>query len=257
MLSLEEIKQYYPEALRKDLSYLLKEYLQYKILEIVFNTPFANKLSFIGGTSIRIVHNINRFSEDLDFDNFGINETDFKVITETVRKKLELEGYEIEVEDKSKQALNCSVKFLGILYKSKLSPHKQEKVHIKLQTEPHNFDYRADKFLLSKFEVFTQINTTPMDILLSMKIYAIFNRKRTMGRDFYDSIFLFGKTKPNYDYLKLKTGIENAEQLKAKLLEQSKKLDYKILADDVKEYLINKDDARKILLFPEFIKTIS
>jgi len=186
MLNLEEIEQYYPEALRKDISYLLKEYLQYKILEIVFNTPFANKLSFIGGTSIRIVHNINRFSEDLDFDNFGISDTDFKEITKTVRKKLELEGYEIEVEDKSKQALNCSVKFLGILYKSRISPHKQEKVHIKLQTEPHGFGYKPNKFLLNNFEVFTQINVTPMDILLSMKIYAIFNAQVLNSSPFFD-----------------------------------------------------------------------
>ncbi len=257
MLSYKEIAEYYPKGLRENEQYLLKEYLQYKILEIIFNTPFANKLSFIGGTSIRIVHNINRFSEDLDFDNFGISETDFKEITETVKKKLELEGYEIEVEDKSKKSMNCSVKFLGILYKSKISPHKQEKVHIKLQTEPHKFNYEPNKFLINKFEVFTQINTAPMDILLAMKIYAIFNRKRTIGRDFYDAIFLFGKTKPNYDYLKLKIGIENAEQLKTRLLQKSQELNFKVLANDVRRYLINIEDSKKVLLFPEFIKTLS
>ena len=257
MLSLKEIGEYYPESLRGYKEYLLKEYLQYKILEIIFNTDFANKLTFIGGTSIRIVHNINRFSEDLDFDNFDLNETDFKKISETVKRKLELEGYEVEVNDKSKKSINWSVKFLNILYQSKISGHKEQKVHIKLQTEPHKFDYRPNKFLLNKFEVFTQINTAPMDILLSMKIYAIFNRKRDMGRDFYDTIFLFGKTKPNYDYLKFKVGIENIEQLKTKLLEKSKRLNFKLLANDVRPYLANPEDMKKVLLFPEFIKTLS
>ena len=257
MLSLEQIENYYPELLRVFKKNLLREYLQYKILEIIFNTDYADKLSFIGDTSIRIVHNINRFSEDFDFDNFYLNETEFKKIIETVKQKLELEGYKVEVNDKSKNSLNWSVKFLNILYQSKISGHKEQKVHIKLQTEPHKFDYRPNKFLLNKFEVFTQINATPMDILLAMKIYAIFNRKRDMGRDFYDTIFLFGKTKPNYDYLKFKVGIENVEQLKAKLLEKSKELNFRLLAKDVRPYLTNAEDSKKVLLFPEFTKTLS
>ena len=257
MLSLEQIENYYPELLRVFKKNLLREYLQYKILEIIFNTDYADKLSFIGGTSIRIVHNINRLSEDLDFDNFDLIATDFMKIIETVKQKLELEGEKVAVNNKSKKSLSWSVKFLNILYQSKISGHKEQKVHIKLQTEPHKFDYKPNKFLLNKFEVFTQINTAPMDILLAMKIYAIFNRKRDMGRDFYDTIFLFGKTKPNYDYLKFKVGIENVEQLKTKLLEKSKEVHFELLANDVRPYLVNPEDMKKVLLFPEFIKTLS
>lgn len=72
MLNLEEILQAYPESLRTFKRFLLREYLQYKILEIVFGaSKYANQLCFLGGTCLRIVHNTSRFSEDLDFDNFG------------------------------------------------------------------------------------------------------------------------------------------------------------------------------------------
>ena len=90
-----------------------------------------------------------------------------------------------------------------------------------------------------------------------MKIYAIFNRNRAMGRDFYDAIFLFAKTKPNYNYLKIKVGIENVEQLKTKLLEKSKKLDFNSLANDLQPFLFNADDSKKVLLFTDYIKDLA
>lgn len=46
MLNLKEIENQYPESLRPFKRFILREYLQYKILEIVFNGPFASKLYF-------------------------------------------------------------------------------------------------------------------------------------------------------------------------------------------------------------------
>lgn len=46
--------------------------MQYKILALIFNSDFATKFAFLGGTCLRIVHQTNRFSEDLDFDNFDV-----------------------------------------------------------------------------------------------------------------------------------------------------------------------------------------
>ena len=71
MISLHNIEQFYPENLRGFKRNMLREYLQFKILEIIFNSRLAPKLSFIGGTALRIVHENTRFSEDLDFDNFN------------------------------------------------------------------------------------------------------------------------------------------------------------------------------------------
>jgi len=57
MLNLKEIENAYPENLRKFRRFILREYLQYKILEIVFVSEFSDKLCFMGGTCLRIVHN--------------------------------------------------------------------------------------------------------------------------------------------------------------------------------------------------------
>lgn len=71
MLELSQIESFYPESLRPFKKNLLREYLQYKILEIIFLSEFAQGLSFMGGSAIHIVHGLPRFSEDLDFDNRG------------------------------------------------------------------------------------------------------------------------------------------------------------------------------------------
>lgn len=90
---------------------------------------------------------------------------------------------------------------------------------IRLNTEAHEFDYIPDQAIINKFDVFTQINTTPKDILLAQKFYALINSKRNKGRDFFDIIFILGQGQlPNYDYLKLKLGINNPDDLRHRIL---------------------------------------
>ena len=92
MLSLKNIEQYYPENERPFKRNILREYLQYKILEIIFNSPYANEVVFLGGTALRIVYNNSRFSEDLDFDNFKLNEEQFADLANEIKKGLETPG---------------------------------------------------------------------------------------------------------------------------------------------------------------------
>ena len=54
MLNLRQIKSFYPEQLQGFDRFVIREYLQYKILEIIFETPYENKLAFLGGTCLRM-----------------------------------------------------------------------------------------------------------------------------------------------------------------------------------------------------------
>ena len=73
MLDLQQIKKEYPEPLQGYERAIVREYLQCKILQAIFESNHASKLSFLGGTALRIVHGNNRFSEDIDLDNFGLS----------------------------------------------------------------------------------------------------------------------------------------------------------------------------------------
>jgi len=257
MINIRQIEQYYPEHLRGFQRNIMREYLQYKILEIIFNSRVAPKLSFLGGTALRIVHENTRFSEDLDFDNFKLAKNDFVLLTEEIQKGLQREGYIVEIRNVFKNAFRCYIKLPQVLFDNAMSDLKGEKILIQVDTEPHAFAYAPDKVFLNKFDVFTQIAVTPPDILLAQKIYALLNRKRAKGRDFYDVIYLLQKTKPNYDYLKQKTGLSDSETLKKKVLEHSKGLNLKELAKDVEPFLFQPSDSKKIIAFSEYIKQVS
>jgi len=256
MISLNQIEQFYPEHLRGFKRNILREYLQYKILEIIFNSGLAPKLSFIGGTSLRIVHENTRFSEDLDFDNFKLSESDFILLTKEIQRGLQMEGFNVEIRNVFKRAFRCYVRLPQVLFDNAISDLKHEKILIQVDTEPHDFSYLPDKVFLNKFDVFTQIAVTPPDILLAQKIHALLNRKRAKGRDFYDVVFLLQKTKPNYDYLKQKIGLVDSQSLKDKILNHVKGINLKELARDVEPFLFQPSDSRKINLFSEYIKQI-
>jgi len=258
MLSLTEIKASYIEALQKYERFIYREYLQYKILEIIFESPFANKLSFLGGTCLRIVHNNSRFSEDLDFDNFNLSANEFGQISEFVKNRMQLIGYKVEMRNINKGAYHCYIKFPDLLFNEGLSLHKEEKILIQLDTESHDFEYQPTQPILNKFDVFTQINTTSTDLLLAQKFYAVINRKRNKGRDFFDIVFLLGQNVlPNYEYLNYKLGISDSGDLKKQILEKCSQLDMNEMAKDVQPFLFNSNDTKRVLLFEEYLKNIS
>ncbi|MFA5747357.1 MAG: nucleotidyl transferase AbiEii/AbiGii toxin family protein [Candidatus Paceibacterota bacterium] len=255
MLSLKNIEQYYPDDQKPFKRNILREYLQYKILEIIFNSRYSNDLIFLGGTALRIVYNNNRFSEDLDFDNFTLTEEQFAGLASEVEKGLELQGYEVEIKNVFKGAYRSYIRMPNILFDNEMSNLKEEKIMIQIDTAPHAFDYKKDTKILNKFDVFTQIFTTPIDILLAQKIYAALNRSRAKGRDFFDIVFLFPQTKPNYGYLEKKLGIKNGQELKESLLAKTADLDFNDLAKDVEPFLINGRDSKKVKLFREYISS--
>lgn len=257
MLTLPQIENFYPEALRNYKRFLLREYLQHKILQIVFESEFATKLVFMGGTCLRIVHGNNRFSEDLDFDNFKIEEAAFEQVAEVIQKELSKEGYVVEMKTVYKGAYHCHIRFPELLYKEGLSGHLEEKILIQLDTEPQNFDFTPERYLINRFDVFTQILITPKDLLLAQKFYAVLNRPRNKGRDFFDIVFLLSLIdRPNYDYLKMKLDVTNAAELKARILERCSELDMQEMARDVAPFLFNPADVKKIVFFSDYIQQV-
>lgn len=253
MLDLEQIASYYPEALRPFSRNLVVEYLQHKILEIIYDADLGEELWFMGGTAARIVYGNARFSEDLDFDDRCLESGELDRLAARVVKRMELEGYTVESREVHGKAFTSYLRFPGLFHDLGLSGHRQAKVLIKLNAEPQGVDYRPDKVILNRFDVFIRINVVPIDVLLAQKIAAIFGRRRPMGRDFYDAVFLLGKTEPDYCYLENKLAIAGAVDLRKRLQEKCDGLDMKALAADVRPFLFTPGDAKRVLLFRDYI----
>jgi len=169
------------------------------------NSKIGQQLAFLGGTALRILYNNSRFSEDLDFDNFGLTSEQFVSLADEIKKGLELQGYAVEMKNVFKNAYRSYIRMPKVLFDNNMSDLQDEKIMIQIDTVPHAFDYTRDLKIINKFDVFTQIYSTPLEILLSQKIYAALNRPRAKGRDFFDIVFLLPQTKPNYCYQRLLT----------------------------------------------------
>lgn len=257
MLSLSEIQKFYPETLHHAGDFLIREFLQYKMLEIIYESDYADGLVFMGGTCLRIVHGNTRFSEDLDFDNLNLGEEDFSKVGDIIRVGLEKEGYDVDVSVLHKRAFHCYVRFPGLLFQEGLSGHKTQKILIQLDTEPQNFDYQPEHVLINKFDVFTEVLTTPLSIMLARKYFAVLNRVRNKGRDFYDIVFLHSmQTEPEWQYLNQKLGISTKKELKEAVLEHCEKLNMENMAKDVEPFLFRSKDAQKVRRFTKLIHQV-
>ena len=217
---------------------------------------FASKLSFIGGTSLRILHQIQRFSEDLDFDCFQLSREELIQFTDMVIARLRNEGIKVEAEDKEKDlkiaAFRRNIIFPGLLFESGFTGHREKKLIIKIECEPHHYTYEPAKPLIQKFNVFTQIFAPSPAILLSMKTGAVLERGK--GRDYYDFIFLSGITDPDFGYLESKFGITNQTQLYEKILETIETTDFEIKSRDFEKLVFDTAETKKVLLFKEYIR---
>lgn len=249
MLTIDQIAFYFSDAVfRKNPQGALVEYIQYELLDSVFKLPGAEHLSFIGGTAVRILHQSVRFSEDLDFDNFGLSFDDFERLVVEACRDLEYKGFIVEYRVVARWAFHCYIRFPEILYKTGLSPDKGKKILIRIDAEAKARDYTPKNILLNRFAIFRRILAAPPPVLLAQKMMAVLYRKRERGRDLFDVSFLMGLTRPDFSYIEKCLGVGKAEFLES-FNARLDALDLKYLADDVEPFLFSPDQKERVLRF--------
>ncbi|MEI6309875.1 MAG: nucleotidyl transferase AbiEii/AbiGii toxin family protein [bacterium] len=192
MLEPELVYSSYPVSLRPFRRNLLREYLQFKTLQFLASSADAAKLTWIGGTALRIAYGGDRFSEDLDFDDRGLNAMDFAKMGDLAARWL---------------------------------------------------------------DTFALLPVAPAEVILAQKLVAILRRPRAMGRDFYDAAFLFGRTRPDMDFLACRLGISDSGELLRLLLERCRTLNLKTLAADLRPFLPDPSLAGRVEAFPEILRS--
>jgi predicted nucleotidyltransferase component of viral defense system len=253
MLTLEQIARQFPPHLTLQKKAMLREYLQCVILEVLFESHFAKRFSFLGGTCLRLVHGNTRFSEDLDFDNFGLTDADFDAVATLVQNGLVRQGFQVEVSNVHRGAYRCNIRFPGLLFEQGLSGHREEKILIQLDTESQGYPFQPQIFVLNRFGVFTRLVVTPPSLLLAQKLYTLVNRPRAKGRDYFDVVFLFSQNiQPDYAYLEAKMSAGTPGKLRATILNLLDQVDLDALAADVQPFLFYPEDDRRVRYFREF-----
>jgi len=252
MLTLEQISGFFSATLRqRNPRGMLVEYLQYELLDSLFKNPEAAQLNFIGGTAIRILHNSDRFSEDLDFDNFGLSFEQFEKLLAIVCRDMEYKGFLIEYRVVERGAYHCYIRFPEILRRAGLTSEEGRKILIRIDTEPKAHLYASEKVFLNKFSVYRQILAAPAGVILSQKMMTIIFRKREKGRDVYDVSFLAGMTDPDFDYVEKVLGVNQTEFLD-NFNNRLEELDFDFLARDVEPFLFTPEQRERVATFREY-----
>jgi predicted nucleotidyltransferase component of viral defense system len=182
---------------------LIREYLQTRIISSLYGMDEAGKLSFIGGTSLRLLRGLDRFSEDLDFDNLGLPFSAVKSLFAKIASRLSREGFEVDYAMKKTDGSGIGeMRFLNLLYPWGISLHRGEKLSVKIDYMTPTAQPKTELVVLARFGFTQQVLTNTKEVLLAQKIRAIFQRKELQPRDFYDTAwFLSRNVRPDADIL--------------------------------------------------------
>ena len=259
--SMNSIKTFFPDRIAANKSYeshMLKEYIQCQILEYISKQPEAVNMDFIGGSNLRIVHDINRFSEDLDFDCKDMNSDMFEILTERIYRFLNDSGYHVIARDAESDkitAIRKSIYFPELLFSLGISGYRQQKFLLKIEMQDQGVTYPSKTEFINRCGFVFPLRTAPIDTLCAMKVNTVLTRGK--GRDYYDLMFLLQRTKPDFYYLEIKAGIANWHQMIARLTDVAEETNLFHKSRDFEHLLFDKNDAKRILLFREFIKNLA
>lgn len=183
----------------------LREIMQEIVLLGLWRSKFFEKAAFYGGTALRILYGMDRFSEDLDF-SLVEPMTDFQLSRygSAVERELRSFGFETSLTTRPKKNVspvqsaflkaNTLSHLLTIKTDGKVDwpvPRDQVlKIKIEVDTDPPSGFATENKFVLQPIPF--SIRTFVLPDLFAGKMHAVLCRKwksRVKGRDWYDLVW--------------------------------------------------------------------
>jgi predicted nucleotidyltransferase component of viral defense system len=190
------MKDYVKQQIRgagsnNDARLIVREYLQARLLESLQNSNAFASWAFVGGTALRFLYSLPRFSEDLDFSLFvPDSESKFADHLVKARRMFERENYTVSVTAKTDRVVQSAFfKFEGLLFELGLSPHRQERVSIKVELDTHPPEGAGTDTSLVRRHIMLSLLHYDKPSLLAGKLNAIMTRSYTKGRDLYDLVW--------------------------------------------------------------------
>ena len=235
---------------------VLQEIMQHYVLAGLSRSGLFSDAMFHGGTCLRIVHGMSRFSEDLDFllkkpdPNF-----EWQRHLDAVGRDCESEGIHFDVLDKSAAAKTVRKAFLKTDSIGKIltldlpfERHANRKIRIKLEIDtnpPRGSDFSTSYIT---FPVTAPLTTQTLESGFALKLHALLCRGYVKGRDWYDLVwYVSRRTRPHLPLLAdaLRQQGPWAGQdidvspswLRKKMEEAIRRIDWPTAKDDVRRFL--------------------
>jgi len=234
---------------------LAREYLQARILQSLQDRGAFTSWAFQGGTALRFLYSMPRFSEDLDF---ALVEPrlpfDFRDNMVVAGRVFEAEGYDMDMRISDKRAVKSAfVNLKGLLFELGLSAHPSETLSIKVEVDSNPPVGAKTVSTIVRRHVILNLRHHDKASLLAGKLHAFLARRYLKGRDIYDLVwYLSDRTWPAPNLKLLNNALahtgwqgpqvtaENWRQLVARRVET---LDFKQVVADVEPFLEHPADS--------------
>ena len=228
---------------------LVREYLQARVLESLQAEGTFLRWAFVGGTALRFLFAIPRFSEGLDFSLLAPGDgAGFKAALAAVKRALEREGYRVEVKVSEEKTVALAwVKFPGLPYELGLSPRMAQTLSIKVELDKNPPAGALTETSIVRRHVTLHLCHHDKSSLLAGKLHAILNRPWTKGRDLYDLVWYLADRSwpaPNVGMLNSalaqtgwKGAIMTATNWRGEMRKRMERLDWERARADVRPFL--------------------
>ncbi len=225
-----------------------REYLQASAMRSLHESEAFACLSFVGGTALRFLHGLRRFSEDLDFSLESPAAYEPKLWLAKMKRDFEYAGFKTDIAWNDRKTVQTAwLRVEGLLKDLGLSSLKGQKLAIKLEidTQPP-LGACLESSLVNRYLLFA-VRHHDLPSLMAGKIRALLTRGFTKGRDWYDLVWYLAKippVEPNSQFLINALAQQPAllpSKLgftwKAALTEKLQSLDWAALTADVEPFL--------------------
>ncbi len=190
---------------------MLKETMQHYILASLSKQGLFPEAIFHGGTCLRIINGMPRFSEDLDFllktpnERFG-----WQKYLKGVRRDCKGEGIDFEAVDRDAAGTAVRKTFLKtgsvghlLTFDLPFGRHRSQKIRIKLEIDTNPPSGSSIETAYLTFPRPAPVTVQTLSSGFALKLHALLCRSYTKGRDWHDFIWYTArKTSPDLPLLR-------------------------------------------------------
>ena len=191
--ALQLVREASPEAKKN----VLREYLQAHILFSLQAGRAFEKLAFVGGTALRFLYGLRRYSEDLDFSLEKPNAYAFPRLLERIESDLTKAGFAVTMYPHEGTPVHSAfVRFPGLLAECGLSPHPTQKLSIKIEVDTSPPVGATLQTTVINRHFLVALQHHDLSSLMAGKLHALLSRPYVKGRDIYDLLWYLSRSEP-------------------------------------------------------------
>ncbi len=245
----------------------LREELHHVLLQEADRKGAFRDICFVGGTALRILYGLDRFSEDLDFSTSAQvrKPFDFSRLVNGLRDSVMAFGLDCQTKKikTERNVQSCFFVFDDLLSHVDRTFPRGQKMAIKFEIDTNPPAGSVEMLSPVSADRLYKVRHFELPSLFAGKLHAILCRTYTKGRDLYDFLWYMGRKTPvnvtmlghAYEQTQQRKIDFTHENLQKLLVERFEKIDFAKAKQDVAPFLVN---SQSIALFERtlFLDTV-